>query len=700
MARIQQATVWKGIGRKGAGAIPVSGLYLILAAFACSPGAGQGTDVGLEPDGGAEEVGVEDVRVEPGDVDRDVTEEAVSIPEGCNPAAFEHDCLMPFPSNVFLIFDERLPSGKRVAIGEAGLPRTKGNRAINPLSQHTLDGFSHHMPIMAQFHQVIDTSGLVFHDQDPGPSLLATHGTIILEVGAGPVAHWAEIDHMRPQNPSDRLLYLRPHDRLKNGTRYIVALQGLRTVDGEPVATPEGFRQIRDGIKGAHPRLDEEIERYEAEIFPHLEAFGLERANLLLAWDFTTGTMDQIAADLLGMREKTLAYYAEQRAEVTVTAIDEDVNAQIARRVRGTMTVPLFMEHPDVDALIFRNEEGQVAQNGTVEVPFTVVIPRSVMEMDPAQRPVRMIQYGHGFFGRRVEVEQSYMRFFTDAVGVVAMAVDWAGMSQDDGVKVAEYLAQQPEKALRFIDRVHQGVINQLALTEAARTTLTELDALKVDGALVYDPDQIYYYGISQGHIFGTVVKALSPHLDRSVVGVGGASYSLMMSRSGSFRNFLQVMLFVFDHLRDVQKYVAMAQMVFDGVDPITYAPLLFEHPLEGSPPHRRLLMHVGIADTDVPNVASHLHARALGLELLEPAPRPIALISTVSGPVDGSALVEVDYGIDPIPDYYALIPSIDDANGVHEAVRRNPRVIEQIDRFLRPGGLIEHTCEGPCDPE
>lgn len=633
----------------------------------------------------------------------DVEVPSVEIPEGCNPVAFEHDCLMPFPSNVFLVDDPSLPSGMRVEVPSIALPETSAGQSVDLLHEHRIDGFSHHMPIAVYFSDVVDTSELVFHDDDPAPTLAPTSSTIIIEIGAGQgneaIPHWAEVDYTRVED-GERIFYLRTHNRLKNGTRYIVALQDLKNRAGEVLPVPEGFRHIRDGVRGAHPRLDDELERFEAEIFPHLEAFGVDRGNLQLAWDFTTQTMEHVTADLVFMRNHLLDYYAEQAPAVTITAVDEDVNAQVARRVRGTITVPLYLEHPRVDARISRDEDENVLVNGTFEVPFTVIIPYSVMEREAGEPPIRMIQYGHGFFGQRVEIETGYVRQFAQDMKVVVMAVDWIGMALEDSAKVADNLVNRTENTLRFIDRVHQGIVNQLALTEAARTTFRDLEEFKHDGALVYDPGELYYYGISQGHIFGTTMLALSAVLDRAVVGVGGASYALMMSRSGSFRTLLQLALFKFDSAREVQKFLTMSQLVFDRVDPITYAPMLFDDPLEGSPGERRLLMHIGIGDTDVPNVASHLHVRSLGIPQLLPVPRSIPLIDTIEGPVDGSAMVEIDYGVDPLPDYYALIPPAAEATGVHEAVRRNPRVLEQIDLFLRPGGLIVHTCDGPCNPE
>ena len=43
------------------------------------------------------------------------------VPPGCNPLASEVDCLLPYPSDFFLVDDPSLPSGKRVALGEAAM---------------------------------------------------------------------------------------------------------------------------------------------------------------------------------------------------------------------------------------------------------------------------------------------------------------------------------------------------------------------------------------------------------------------------------------------------------------------------------------------------------------------------------------------------------------------------------------------------
>ena len=60
-----------------------------------------------------------------------------------------------------------------------------------------------------------------------------------------------------------------------------------------------------------------------------------------------------------------------------------------------------------------------------------------------------------------------------------------------------------------------------------------------------------------------------------------------------------------------------------------------------------------------------------------------------------------VDFHLAELPGIEADLPKDppDDQNA-HELVRRNPKIKEQIDMFLRPGGKIDNYCEGPCDPE
>ncbi|MBA2663385.1 MAG: hypothetical protein H0U74_13945 [Bradymonadaceae bacterium] len=637
----------------------------------------------------------------PSDVDAGVDAgERLVIPQGCNPLAWEHDCMLPYPSNYFLVDDASLPGGKRVALSEEALPRTKAQVGANFYTYHPADGFSHHMPILALFPHGVSTANVVFHTDDPAPTLTPQNTTLLIEADTGQaVAHWAELDHST-MTDAHRAFVIRPYNRLKNRTRYIVAIQALRDRQGALIEVPRGFGHIRDADQGVHPTLDAELARYEQTIFPVLVDFGVARADLQLAWDFTTESEEHVTNDLLTMRSSYLASVPESGPQVTIDRVRDEVDANIFRHVTGTLRVPLYLEDLEPGGRLNRDASGQVVANGEVEVPFSLQIPRSVAERGELDPPARLLQYGHGFFGSREEADGSYVRKMANDLGFVVVTVDWWGMSSDDRIAAADRILQNASEALLFTDRVHQAMINALAVGEAARTSFKQVEAFSLDGRLVFDPDHLYFHGNSQGHILGGTFVALSPRIERAVLGVGGASFSLMMSRSTSFRELLALIVHTLVNRLDVQKYIALTQSVFDRIDPLTYAPLLIERPLAGTPANRRILMHVGIADTSVPNLASHLHARAIGLALLVPFARSLPQMATAAAPFDGSALVEVDYGIDPIPDLYAAVPPSNQQNGVHEGTRRNPKVLEQLDAFLRPGGLVVNFCDQACDPE
>jgi hypothetical protein len=171
------------------------------------------------------------------------------------------------------------------------------------------------------------------------------------------------------------------------------------------------------------------------------------------------------------------------------------------------------------------------------------------------------------------------------------------------------------------------------------------------------------------------------------------------MFRSMPFGGLLFLIQNVVPDPLDQQKWAAMAQGPLDSIDPATYVELIFERPLPGAPPNRRILMQAGVGDPYVPNIATQLHARELELPLLIPAPRSVWGLETVTAPVDGSAFVEFDFGEpEPLPGTFGTTPSSD--NGVHQAVRASAPSIRQIDAFFHPDGAVISVCDGACDPD
>ncbi|MBM4379401.1 MAG: hypothetical protein FJ086_08890 [Deltaproteobacteria bacterium] len=202
------------------------------------------------------------------------------------------------------------------------------------------------------------------------------------------------------------------------------------------------------------------------------------------------------------------------------------------------------------------------------------------------------------------------------------------------------------------------------------------------------------------GHILGGTLAALAPGLDRVMLHAGGAGFCTMMMRARPFAAFLLLLDNSIRDPSDQQKLIALLQAPFDRVDPATYAPLVLQQKLPGSPTDRRVLLQFGLGDAVVPNLGSLLHAQLLGLPMLTPSPAPAGYhgLPEQQGPVSGSAAATFGLGID-LPGVYAVPNPDRPDNIVHEGTRLRAQVASQMDAFLRRG-VVQNFCSGACDPD
>lgn len=618
----------------------------------------------------------------------------LEIPPGCNPIAADADCLLPWPSDVFRVADDTLPSGGRVVHPDRALPEAVDGRPIDLYGVHPADGFSFAPTILAIFPEGLDDAELPRAGTDLTRTLGPDSPTQILEAATGRrILHLAELD---PRAGSDarRALILRPLERLEPGQRYVVALQRLAYA-GEPVAPPEGFRRIRDGRTEQDPQLDDLAEHYEDEIFPVIEAAGIGRGDLQLAWDFSVRSEANAMADMEAVREATLAYLVEAPPEVTITAANAGTDPRIARIVEGTVRVPLFVESDLPGATFVRGADGRPEVGGTAQVPFTIVVPQRAVD-DGLPAPVA--QFGHGFFGTRNEIVGDGRIALADATGLVLAAVDWWGLSDPDQAFIVADLMADPSRVLDFVDRLHQAMANQMVFARALAEVLPAQPELAIAGAPALDGTQVGFLGISLGHILGGTYVAQSPDIDRAALIVGGGPFGLVMTRSYPFRAFLDYIDEAVPDELDQQVFLAMLSAGLDRVDPITYAPHVVADPFDGMPASRQVLVQAGLGDTSVPPLAAEAHARALGIGLLDPPVRDVPGLERVTAPA-ASALVEQDLGVPPPYAEETATPA-ETPTAVHGDVPKSPPMMEQVRRFLRAGGEVEATCDGPCDPD
>ncbi|MBI3183399.1 MAG: hypothetical protein HYZ28_14775 [Myxococcales bacterium] len=633
----------------------------------------------------------------------------LELPEGCQPLLAGFDCTLPFPSDFFRAKDASLPSGFRLELRGASRPSGKEGISADVGAGRPIDGSSRIPTIVTAFPEEVSSAGFVGLLDPPEGSTEPGSNTLIVEVATGRrIPHFVDLDP-RATDRKRQAIVLHPYVGLEARARYAVGFRGVRSADGNAVAVPEGFRRLRDGQAGGDPAL-EPLRKQSEEVFAALEKAGLPRKELQLAWGFTTGSDEQVTQDMLRVRELTLEWLSSNSPQIEVTKLEEDPDAEVWRRVRGTVKGPLFLESPDPGSALSRDADGRVRQNGTVAFRFVAQLPMSVRDQFGPGLP---LAYGHGFFGTLEELTGAGATNLSSRLRAPLFAAEWWGMHQSDVAKVADALIGRPSRALDFVDRVHQGMANWMVLTSAIQRGMRDLPELRrpssgpgvsVDGNGQSNAGQVTFsagppafVGISQGHIMGGVMAALNPDVSRACLNVGGAGMTQMMMRARPFSGYLFFLELSVPDPLDQQKYIATLQRHFDRMDPATYAAMLVRERLPGSP-ERQVLMQTGLGDTAVPNLGSFLHARLAGLPVLEPSPAVPYRLEGVAAPTGGSAIALYDFGKDVAAIYRDATPAPSD-NEVHEGLRRLEPALEQMDRFFREGRIV-HACSGLCDPD
>lgn len=611
---------------------------------------------------------------------------------GCNPLGPGDVCAMPFPSSLYEAADESTATGMRVAIPEGALPSNLDGIPIDPAPFNQADGFSPATSIIVHFGVEPSPDGLPPW-ADLEASLAEDCPTVVLDLETGErVAHFAEVDQNEVR-PEDRALLIRPATRLAPGHRYAVGLRRrLSATSGEPLPGSPAFDAVLSGAETDSAML----EAHRADLVAAVEALvtaGIPKDDLLLAWDFTTASDEWITSTLLSMRDQALQALGDSGIGFTIDEVERDVAEDLAVRVHGTFLTPMFLTaEGGEDGVIARDADGLPALQGLVPRPFTITIPPSVLA---AGEPRPLVIFGHGLLGDPSgEMSGSAFRAISEEIAMTGAGTYWSGLSEPDEVAVVRALVDWNEFAL-VSDKLQQAVIDAIALTRTVRGMIRLDPALTFDGVPAIADDEVYYYGASLGGTMGATFMSYTTDVERGVLNVPGALWSLMIHRSADWPDQRRVFANGYGREIDRQLIIVLSQVQWDFADPITTCPHLTTDPLPDTPAHRVLLQE-SIGDAEVTNLATENMARTIGVPLLEPSVREVWGLTPEEGPLD-SALSVWDTE-DPIENPVGNVPSPD--NEAHGRIRRLPSLIEQIRRFLRPDGRVEHTCDGVCDPE
>jgi len=568
----------------------------------------------------------------------------------CNPVD-EGQCALPFPSSFYLAEGDT-GSGYRVDFGPTSLPGNIDGAALDPARLNDLDGFPVLGMMLAHLPDA-DVSKALSHT-DLGAYLDADVTTVVLDVETGErVPHWVEREVQATEG--QQLLVIRPAAPMAHGHRHVVGIRGL---GGD---APAGFAALRDGTDG-EADLERQRAHYDEVIFPALEGEGFERDELLLAWDFVTVSEDNLAT-MEHVRDEGL----EHDPEYTITAVTEGC----PRIYEGTFTAPLYLDSWQPGSLLNLDEDGLPFAEGTADVPFQVRVPCGLEE------PARLVQFGHGVLGDLSEM--SHLDSLAEEHGWVTFAVSWTGMKSDDIGDITLTVAQDLSNFSIVPDRLHQGHLEFMLAQKLMTTSFPQ--ELEVD----VDTSSVTFHGVSQGGILGGAQVAMSPYIDRGVLVVPGMPFTLILARSDNFHPFLKLFEIKYDDWRDITVLMAAMQMLWDPVESGGWA----------NRQDKDVLVQAAIGDSAVTTLSAQVMARAYDLTLVDPSARPVWGLDQVEAPIEGGGFVELDWGVEePVE----AVPCDTETNthggpGSSAAARLQAALFHET-------GVIEHTCEGPCDPD
>ncbi len=556
---------------------------------------------------------------------------------------------------------------------------------------------------------------------------------------------WVEIDSNAP-DPSETAVLIHPARNFDAKHRYIVALRNLKDSSANSLAAPEGFRYYRDDLPSSKGPINKQRPRFE-KIFQTLRKAGIERSNLYLAWDFTVASDANIADPLLGMRDDAFSQLGDTdladeevtgtAPAFTVTSVANDPDVEIARRVKGTFTVPCYLTSvaavPCAPGSSFNlGGDGLPIQNGTWTANFDCIIPHAAVD-DVGHAPARPSLYGHGLLGDAGETNSSPQRTLAQSHNFTFCGTDLIGFSENDvgtAIGVLGEMGQFP----KMTDRTDQGLLNELLLGRLMDNSLgfASVKAFHEDpaaaladpnGAIsptdgvnpsVLDTSKLYYNGNSQGGIYGGALTAVSPDFTRASLGVPAMNYSVLLNRSVDFTTYQTFLDPAYPNKMTQALVLAAVQMLWDRSDANGFAHRMTDNPLANTPPHK-VLMNIAFGDHQVTTWQADVEARTVGARAHNPVVSsgrwpgvdPLVEIPRISAyPYTGSAIVYWDGGpLDWSPGLGTNPPPLTNTPNTsgkdpHGLPRATPAEQQMVSDFLAPNDLskITDTCSGlPC---
>jgi hypothetical protein len=603
---------------------------------------------------------------------------------GCNPLIGD-DCLTPFPSSF------HMGSDGKVNLPANALPTQNNGIVIHPDRLNTRDGFSPATPFLVYFKDAVDDSTLPTVDA-PEASLQPTATAQVMDLDGKRIPCMAELDVN--VGMGDRVaLIIRPMVRLDAGTRYVIALVGLKDKTGKPIVA-KGFAALRDKTPLNHA-LSALSSTYETDIFPALAKAGVDRKSVTLAWDVKTAS--EASSRLISMRDTSFSMSDSLTYAIT-SSTDMPNDAHLLREVLATVQTPNFLVDDSGKTPLKYGSDGQPVVRAVTDTPFVIHIPQCATT---ATAPLPIVVFGHGIFGNALDtLRNGTLEALADQYCAVFIATDWIGLADSDKTTIANILGADLNGLFIVTDRLQQAHVNAQTMTHIFLSKMLGDASMQVNGKPVSDGSQVYYIGVSLGGIQGGTFMGVSPDVTRGVLNVPGCEWSLLIFRSYVFDVLKPLLQSALPDPLDEQVAIAATQGEWDYTDPVTFAPHLLG--TRGEPlaapggarlPAKQVLVQESEGDALVSNLSTRVLARTIGLTGFD-LTTPVYGIAVGNAPMS-SAYTQWNSHPSPLPPPGDT--ALDEDNGAHEAVAGNPLAQQQMQSFLRTG-MAQSVCNGACN--
>ncbi|MFT3693437.1 MAG: hypothetical protein QM831_09885 [Kofleriaceae bacterium] len=607
------------------------------------------------------------------------------IADECNPLGGA-SCMLPWPSMAYTKTDATSPTGLRISIPIAAMPMNGDKISIDPTKFGRWDGFSPTGPMLAMFKSGVSRDNLPTF-KDPTASLAADSPIVLLDIDTGERApFFAETDANFDPGPNSALI-IRPLARLHEKSHYAVAIRNtVKAADGSALESPPGFIAMRDGGDFSHPLFG--LTKQNADkMFAAFSTAGVDKSEIVLAWDFVTASDAWLQSDLTTMKAQAEPLIGDTGANLTFVATEQPPIDQIYKAYVGTYKSPNFLtDNENDDSIINRDSSGAPAAQGLRDANFAALIPSCVTTQ---QGPFTTIVFGHGLFGSAKEyLDDSFTQSLAEDNCFIIIAGDFIGLTSRQ-LTLASLSVNDLNLGYGITEKLGQSVIDFMALENAVRGPMAASPQFQYNGQPVIDPSRTYYVGGSLGGIMGNVFMAYDKNITRGVLAVPGGVWSMLFERSNAWHLLQGALMGSYTDPTQYQLIVAMFGMAFEPYDSITTAAHVIKDPLPNVPA-KTILMWYSMGDCLVSNITTEMVARTMGITLIDPAVKTVWGMDEAPGPMTNGINVFNDHP-SPLPSDLNIPPAED--NGTHSGINRKPAALREVKAFLLSTQVATQTC-------